>query len=295
MKKKDAPEAPGAPAVSGGESSGGKPRGAAKRSDPVIAACRLCLEVREIQNSHILPKWVYRRAVDCNEPGSPISQPIRLDGLTAVAINKQAQEHLLCEDCEQLFGVWDDYAGRVSRQGNGSFPALEQALIGPAAPPGGLRPGMSPSLDRQRLARFICSVIWRASITSHEDFAGISLGGFDEGLRRYLLGEGHFLANARLVLKLLAPPEGGVADRLAWGPIVRWEQGVPGVGLVVFGIDAAVWFGPSGGSILDETCYVRTGRIFVSDGEEMVEALQKLAAARPVGSLARLAAKDVDG
>lgn len=60
------------------------------------------------------------------------------------------------------------------------------------------------------------------------------------------------------------------------------------------GTDATIWFAPPDTSILDEGCYLRTGRIFISDGEEMLEAMRTLASGRPVGSLARWAAKDAE-
>jgi hypothetical protein len=269
-----------------GRASGGV---GTKFKQPPTAPCRLCLEVRQIQDSHILPKWVYRRMVARRNADAPppVAQPIRLDGRTAVATNTQPREHLLCSACEQRLGLWDDYASRITRQRDGRFPALDDALVGEVMEPGGLRLGVAPDIDGEQLTRFVCSVLWRASITSWRDFDQVSLGPFEERFRRFLIGEGSLPDEARLVLKLLSPADDLPVDQMAWGPIARVEFGMPAIGFVLFGIDAGIWFAPPSPSLLDEVCYARTGRLFVSDGSELLDALAELAVSTPVQSLAR--------
>lgn len=277
------------PVVSGDSARAGARSRPPKGKKTIVAPCRLCLEVRDIQDSHILPKWVYRRAVARKQgaPPSPVAQPIRLDGRTAVATNTQASEHLLCKACEHRLGLWDDYASKITRQADGRFPALDGALVGEVVEPGGVRLGLAPGIDGELLARFVCSVIWRASITSWREFDRVSLGPFEERFRRFLLGEASLPEEARLVLKLLAPPGDLPVDQMAWGPIARVEYGMPGIGFVVFGIDGWLWFAPPSPSVLDEVCYARTGRLLVSNGDELLDALAELAAGTPVKSLAR--------
>jgi hypothetical protein len=62
--------------------------------------CRLCLQDRELRSSHLLPKSMYKllRNDEFSNPNPFVHGPER-----SVQTSKQAQQYLLCHDCEQRF------------------------------------------------------------------------------------------------------------------------------------------------------------------------------------------------
>ena len=73
----------------------------------MIGLCALCREMRDLCDSHYLPKSVYRIINKSHEPHD--SSPVIVDvpGQAAFHSNRQLRKHLLCLDCE----------GRFSRHG----------------------------------------------------------------------------------------------------------------------------------------------------------------------------------
>lgn len=65
--------------------------------------CALCGEEKELQESHIIPSLVFKWMKE-----SSVTGHFRY----GEAINKRVQDgakcHLLCWDCEQLFGNWEN-------------------------------------------------------------------------------------------------------------------------------------------------------------------------------------------
>lgn len=74
---------------------------------------------------------------------------------------------ILCGDCDRLLGQLDQYALETLKR----FDALPRKL--------GQMIGM-PGVDGDHLARFVLSVIWRASISQREPYANLSLGPYEE-------------------------------------------------------------------------------------------------------------------
>ncbi|WP_211314285.1 hypothetical protein, partial [Celeribacter halophilus] len=84
--------------------------------------CALCLQERELKNSHIMPQSMYRAAGRAGEPFE--SDLIHVDHMrgTAVRTSKQLKQKLLCESCEDKFSrIGEDYFARICFQGAGTF------------------------------------------------------------------------------------------------------------------------------------------------------------------------------
>lgn len=83
---------------------------------PVMGSCRLCGAIGvPSMDSHIIPKWAYRRARDATRTiGSP--DPIRFQDGVALQTSEQIREHMLGEDCEQRIGRPEDYMSRLAFQ-----------------------------------------------------------------------------------------------------------------------------------------------------------------------------------
>src|SRR5260370_42473280 len=65
-----------------------------------IGICKLCLQTKELQNSHYLPKGAYRvnRAPALKNP-----DPVVLSNDELRQSSAQLSDYLLCSDCEQKF------------------------------------------------------------------------------------------------------------------------------------------------------------------------------------------------
>lgn len=147
----------------------------------------MCLRDRDLQESHIVPAWAYKRARD-ERFSNP--NPIIVSEGVAVQHSKQHKEFLLCRDCEREFGQREDYVARISFQRDERAPFLD--LIGNVVlAHERMRLALPGKLDLAALVYFGASVIWRASISSQ--ITRCSLGPkYDERFRAYLNHEAPF-------------------------------------------------------------------------------------------------------
>ncbi|WP_404306181.1 hypothetical protein [Neorhodopirellula lusitana] len=73
-----------------------------------IGLCRLCMQKRELRNSHIFPKFIYKDFVsDLNAGGQFVSLE---EGRKT---NKQIKRFWYCEECEQRFGNAENSAKKM--------------------------------------------------------------------------------------------------------------------------------------------------------------------------------------
>ncbi len=161
----------------------------------VIGTCRLCgVPDLELQDSHIMPKWAYRRA------RGDARNPVMIHDGSAVLTSRQVTEHLLCRSCEQSFSRAEKYAAEVVYQQDGSAPAL--SLLEPAPHP--LLSEFSivscGRLDWTAMIYLSVSLFWRAHVSSSSP--QYLLGPHAEPLRRFLRGEAAFPNTASIVLLL---------------------------------------------------------------------------------------------
>jgi hypothetical protein len=172
--------------------------------------CRLHGEEAELMDSHILPRWAWRRAIqsDATKRVGHVSRGTFTD------TGEQVKEPLLCSSCEQRLGVWDEYASQVSRQLDGSFPARDRSL---PIDTNDLSDGVEAIVDASALnlsdiATFAASVVWRASVSSKCE---ARLGPkYEEEFARYLRGCAQFPACGRLFLYLIDPKGTSCADEM---------------------------------------------------------------------------------
>jgi hypothetical protein len=66
------------------------------------APCRLCGETKELQESHILPRFVYRWMKETSATGY-----LRFGQQPNLRVQDGVKRHLLCADCEQRFNQWE--------------------------------------------------------------------------------------------------------------------------------------------------------------------------------------------
>lgn len=157
--------------------------------------CRLCLQENvDLQNSHILPKFVYKRLRPKN---SKNQNPIVIRNDIASQSSWQAKTYLLCRDCETLLKkMGEDYVAENAYLTRDNFPLRQ--LLEVRAPH--LIKGSPPNLDKvftgdalngidiEKLIYFGASVLWRFSTGSTLSSVGARLTPLEENqLREYLL------------------------------------------------------------------------------------------------------------
>jgi hypothetical protein len=161
-----------------------------------VGDCRLCGKTNVVLcDSHVMPKWAYRRARDSSN-GRATENPIMiLDGI-AHQTSQQITEYLLCFACEQRLGRDEKYVAGLACQPDGKL-GLE-GLLDPvtAVKPRGSRivshmqAFQTTGLDCRALARFAASVFWRAHVARRTETSALFLWTPQaEALRRFVVGE----------------------------------------------------------------------------------------------------------
>lgn len=76
---------------------------------PTVGICKLCVEEKELQESHILPSFVYKWLKDTSATGF-----IRFGQAPNKRVQDGYKENWLCRECEQRLNVWEtQFATRV--------------------------------------------------------------------------------------------------------------------------------------------------------------------------------------
>lgn len=129
----------------------------------------------------------------------------------------QYKQHLLCSECEQRFNErGEKYVLSLMSSRDHKFRLLDILKQSQVTFDGKLWSQYSvehtPIIDREKLAYFGISVLWRASVATWKDASGssevrINLGEkYNEEVRRYLLGETGIPSLAFLVVYVCSDP-----------------------------------------------------------------------------------------
>jgi hypothetical protein len=152
-------------------------------------SCGLCHSEKELRNSHIIPEFFYKPLYDSKHRFNVIA-------LTESEKNRYEQkglrEKLLCDDCEQQIGQYEDHVRRIFYGGTGIYIKNGNPIV-------------ISGIDYQKFKLFQLSLLYRAAISNLEFFHNISLGPHEEIIRKMLLEEnpGKKLEYPCLILMLL--------------------------------------------------------------------------------------------
>ena len=255
-----------------------------------IGPCALCRVVSPLIDSHIIPRWAYRRIAQ-DRPERPV--PVAVENGVVMFQSKQLADFLLCEPCEGIVKAWDDYGAEVSYD-QGRFPALEHALAHVVADPFN-SPRITTTdlslLDAGALVLFGTSVLWRAA-ACRKLCPTIRLGPYFEPFRSFLLSSGRqpFPNKARLVLQLLNTPETPQAQQIISKPAAGRHRTNRLFRVLLFGMSFELFVGGAAQDLqrLDLCCLARTKRAFVTDGYRHVPDLYNQAKrSTPKGAFAK--------
>ena len=173
-----------------------------------LGMCGLCLQHKELQNSHLLPAALYKQLKD---PSAGLNDnPVLVTNERAFTSSQQVSSPFLCADCELRFSVnGENFVVTQCAKRDGSFNLRK--LLQTVSPLSYYNKDGFALYDVQGLLcdkveqylYFAASIFWRASAHTWKfgsrQVGKISLGDtYQEQFRLYLLGESTFPQNARV-------------------------------------------------------------------------------------------------
>lgn len=177
----------------------------------VVGECGLCRHRRELCKSHYIPKAIYSilRSESTENPN-----PILIQGGIASATSRQIKKLFLCSECEDRFSTrGETYTLAQCARSETKF-RLRDALL-ETTPMMILRDNSTyydlnavRNVNLDALIYFAISMIWRASATSWgAGMRSVRLGGYQEPIRKYLLGEAPIPEGVFLLLFFFRDPK----------------------------------------------------------------------------------------
>jgi len=165
-----------------------------------VLPCKLCGQVRELVQTHLLASGFYGLLRDRN-PEATNCNPIVISRKVAIHTSRQVADYVLCAECDQRLATYGEEWALQQVDRGSRFPLLERLnlalpisyLSGPGVQS---YSGRDAGIDTAMLAHFALSVIWRASVhawpISSTETTSISLGSYAEPMRKYLSGDAGF-------------------------------------------------------------------------------------------------------
>ncbi len=232
---------------------------------------------------------MYKYIVD---PKIPNDKPVVVGRKVTATTSKQVREYLLCTDCEARFNNGGE-RWILKQVWNGkNFPLrdkLSLAMYHYKFPGVEAISGSSAGVDTEKLGYFALSVVWRAGVRVWSTpFGGstrlLALGGTEEIVRRYLLGETPFPAQAVVVVHVCTDWSSTGSFYMpshVVGPALPCEV----LGFQCVGINFRLYLGASIPNIFRDFCCVRSSSrlIFIRDCSQKTEEAfgQILSTSRP--------------
>lgn len=143
--------------------------------------CKLCMEIKPLIRAHIIPRYFYA-------PNSYlISDNSRYKKKRPIGSYDQ---NILCTDCDNLIlGKFDGFAKRILFAQKG---VIKETLHNPAFPMQSLSYyRLKDKNGYDKLNRFFLSILWRASISTQEDFLTFNLGLYEQLAKKAVLEESY--------------------------------------------------------------------------------------------------------
>jgi hypothetical protein len=187
--------------------------------------CRLCLQDKELRDSHIIPEFLYRPGYDEKHRMEVLDQ----SRLQPRLIQKGLRQRLLCSECENILAnTYEDYFSSLWYL----YGALPDVAGGPY--------WHLAKLDYSRFKLFHLSILWRASMSTLPPFSEVSLGPSEERLRVMLLHQQPGTIDDFQIfgVLLLFPGSSQVFDGLITSPTAQVRDGHR---LYMFTFGGCVW------------------------------------------------------
>lgn len=190
--------------------------------------CKLCLCEATLQDSHLLPRAIYKLF---QSRTSSNSNPILVTSENVLQTSFQVKAHLLCTSCEErLNRKGEKSVLPLLAQQDGRFPFLD--LLRRYSPDcwientAAFATNKNANIDPGALSHFAIGIFWKASAYDWSKRNGnerIYLGPYAEKLRLFLLAEEFIALPDGAVLTIAVLPE-PVKTMLAYSPIPGPKQ-----------------------------------------------------------------------
>jgi hypothetical protein len=172
-----------------------------------LGKCKMCLLQKMLVSSHLMPAALY----DYCRKGE--HSPIKVGGGFVTPTDRQTQDYLLCEDCEDILNRGGErwIADKLATWER-TFPLYDLLT---KVPPEFDEEGMvlylgakNPELKVDKLTHFALGLFWKASVHSWKGDTTdprIELGPYSEAIRKWLRAESGFPVNLYLVMVVEKP------------------------------------------------------------------------------------------
>jgi hypothetical protein len=175
-----------------------------------METCALCCENKDLQDSHFMPRGLYRIARDSSSLAGSSEDPVIITTDGSYRTSKQIKSYLLCKDCEQRFSrLGEDLIISECLHENGSFKLRDKLnALYPTwtdKQSSWFAEAALTNVDINRYRYFAASIFWRGSVwprkySGSEAYKG-SLGlKYQEEFQHFLNEESRFPSNAFLVI-----------------------------------------------------------------------------------------------
>jgi hypothetical protein len=155
--------------------------------------CALCLCERSLRRSHIIPEFLYKPLYGAAHRALTIHRDLPY----IRRIGRGLRERLLCGKCEKLIKKYEDYF---------KMRWYDTSPLPPDVPIGS-NVMVIGGLDYEQFKLFHLSILWRASVSSLDEFGEVSLGPHEERVRRMLLdADAGSIHEYRILATLLLRP-----------------------------------------------------------------------------------------
>jgi hypothetical protein len=138
--------------------------------------CKLCRKDEKLIKAHIIPEslWPHRK-----HGGKQIVYSSLPKNYSKRSPKGIYDNTILCGNCERIFSPWDDYAQSLILQNikNKNYiieDGIKVCLV-------------IEDFDYSKLKLFFISLIWRASVSSHEFFREVKANNFENQLKKMII------------------------------------------------------------------------------------------------------------
>ena len=126
-----------------------------------IDYCKLCRKLTKLENSHAIPKAVFKHIFSYDSTGKAVEINADLSTNTRYSSNSWA-EHQLCKSCEtRLNTQYDSYGINLLK----STFSQEKNKYGITF----------TNIDRRKFRLFFLSIMWRSALSSHPNYKNVKL------------------------------------------------------------------------------------------------------------------------
>jgi hypothetical protein len=172
-----------------------------------LGVCKLCLQERELVRSHLLPATTYKYL------RAGAQSPIRMAHGVALPSDRQTQEYLLCEECEDILNKGgESWLTPLLATIQRTFPFYDLLT---KVPRDYSEPGFdlyftatNPAIEVEKITHFALGIFWKASVHSWSGTKKeppIQLGPYSEMLRKWLRGDAILPDSVALSVYVLIP------------------------------------------------------------------------------------------